>query len=215
VDQQTGPRSGGEASLPTSIRVDNIVPSPRAERASIASMSGSTSSRSIHPGDVSVGPMSILSSLMLARSVVLPTLVGEAPSKKAARGRGPLSGPPARVLTSALGVDVSDPYDWLVERFVLVNLFRDFPGEPWPRKLAQAEANRLRGELDPDSPRVYLGRRVADAFGLRDGVYFTWYGLDPSVVVVPDPGGRNRLYDDPGNQDLLGSTLVEAMRRAI
>jgi hypothetical protein len=91
-----------------------------------------------------------------------------------------------------------------LRRFDRTNLVR---GEKWSMAEARAAAAKI------EHPRrVLLGRRVASAFGVGDGLAMPflhvhlggeyWKGL-----VIPHPSGRNRAWSD--------STLAHRVREAV
>lgn len=116
-------------------------------------------------------------------------LVGEQPGS-GPTNEGPLGGECARRLAAHLGVPT---------RVVLAqhrtNLLPE-PG-PWDTRAARVAAVEL-NDAATGLPFVLLGRRVANAFGLRDVRPFVWVKLGTrSYLLLPHPSGRCRSWNDP------------------
>jgi hypothetical protein len=136
----------------------------------------------------------------------------------------PLSGPPARVLLSAAGIDPQPEgstygrWTWrLYELFDCHNLIeRHRDAEPWsvPRAREAALNLILEKPLTSGSVTVLLGRRVAAAFGLEDAAWGEWRATPSgAIVTAPHPSGRSRAMNDPETRTLLGRVLNEAIER--
>lgn len=130
-------------------------------------------------------------------------LIGEAPGPA---GDGlPLEGPVGRRLADWAGV----PWEAYLELTERHNLYASDPG-PWSAEDARRHAQSVFPQL-VGRRTILLGRRVADAFGIREGP-FRWIRVGPtSVAVVPHPSGRNRYWNDPAHVDLARSFLREAL----
>lgn len=158
-----------------------------------------------------------------------PVLIGEAPSKQGDRYHMlPLSGRPAEVLCSCAGIPPEPggsrygKWTWaLYERFECHNLFRRYAdATPWRVGAARQRAREIMEEAAP-VVAVFLGRKVAEAFGLGQG--FLWgewqegplvYGLPIAhAVMVPHPSGLSRIMNEQSTRDLVGRTLNEAIER--
>lgn len=127
-----------------------------------------------------------------------PYVVGEAPGPK---GGVPLEGARQRI-GKLIGADPDD----LALQFEWRNLLDEWPGygpnggSAFPMEAARRRArfmlihHRPLG-VDRNRPFIYLGRRVAAAFGFR-GEWFEW---SHDQVVTPHPSGLSRWWNDPAN----------------
>lgn len=142
-------------------------------------------------------------------------LIGEAPGKSGRPGDPALEGRAGRRIARLCGIE----YEEYLRRFDRRNLLPEWPGKApgngsaWPREEARAIArtNRFSRSLDADAEErvgfrhyrdvVLLGRRVADAFGLRST--YPWFHptlvMRPRFWVAPHPSGASRWWNDPEN----------------
>lgn len=103
------------------------------------------------------------------------------------------------------------------------NLLGRYPGgsgkgTAWDREAAQRAARRkpLKGVT------VILGKRVLDAYSSTtcpwlDGIRWGEWRKGPRgqmVTLVPHPSGINQLYNNAELRDLVGRTLLRAIRLA-
>lgn len=150
-----------------------------------------------------------------------PLLIGEGPSETGEVYKDfPLSGRPARVLCELAGIppDGNDPgygkWTWaLYDRFEVINLF--YLHQPrWSAPEARDAALNLERTGEP---LVFLGRRVAAAFGW-EREFGVFGNLDPEqgpvAVVIPHPSGLNRKLNDEVVREMCGGALREALRMA-
>jgi len=120
-----------------------------------------------------------------------PYVFGEAPGPSAGR---PLSGARRR-----LGVLAGVGEDEMAQLFEWRNLLDEWPGygpgggSEFPSRAARQAAQEL--ALSGAERRIYLGRRVAGAFGFH-GEWLVWRGRES---VCPHPSGLNRWWNDPEN----------------
>lgn len=145
------------------------------------------------------------------------TIVGEAPGFTG-EGGPPLGGMIGERLASIAGLG---SYVELSKTFKLMNVLDHFPGRAgrgvskgaaFPTDEAEAAAKRKAGEIE-GRVVIFLGRRVAQAFGFRRREYLTWFPFDGRfAAIVPHPSGVNRWWNELGNRrraerffdDLLG-----------
>jgi hypothetical protein len=96
----------------------------------------------------------------------------------------------------------------------------DGDGDAFPlieaRLNAIESAESLNGRLV-----VFVGRRVAEAFGVSNSKWFAWdraFVLSDGVMVdfryaiIPHPSGRNRWWNDEGNVEEAGKFLKSVLR---
>lgn len=124
----------------------------------------------------------------------LPVIIGEDPGHRDPRLPPDTSTPngPGTRLQEILGVDI--------HHFVLVNLF--YRRQPsWNTKNARDAACHLRPLLI-GRPVIFLGRRVASAFGHRDCAYsWEWHSDHRHrsgfwAARIPHPSGTNHVWND-------------------
>lgn len=134
-------------------------------------------------------------------------VVGQAPSARTI-GRPPLSGPSGVKLARLVGAsalsDIAEP----------ANLLPSFPGkrgkgDAFPMGPAREAAQR---EAIGGRVVVLLGRKVAEAFGLKGLPYLQWCRhRGGRVVVVPHPSGVNRWWNEAANVAAAREVLVTAL----
>lgn len=101
--------------------------------------------------------------------------------------------------------------------FQRMNLLYAFPGrwkrdDRWPRKKARVAAQAVLPLLEGRTV-IFVGRNVARAFEVRDGVpWFTWGQRDYRYVVIPHPSGRNHWYGKEPNR-LISQAFWETLRK--
>lgn len=119
-------------------------------------------------------------------------LVGEAPNR---------SGEGKRANTTFTGGRIAQLGGHDIPR---TNLLREWPGVQgrgslFPMELARPAAMRLWRRKPRRIAFVFVGRRVAQAFGWY-GAYFEWGELrGRRVVTMPHPSGINHWWNDPHN----------------
>lgn len=133
-------------------------------------------------------------------------VVGEAPG----RGGGPpLGGRVGARLSGLLGADVSK-----VAR--LANLLDAWPGRSTGKGAGFPidDARRAAAAMQLGTSALFLGKRVARAFGIRSPDYFRIYGVRGArVAVFPHPSGVNRFWNDPRNER-VAMLFIRAFFRA-
>ncbi len=123
--------------------------------------------------------------------------VGECPSRTGDPS-DPLGGRCGIRLAGMMGIDL-ETYRASVERMNLYQRWlgsRSDRGDVWPFMRARARAQRLHGRLSSRTV-VFMGKRVADAFGLRGVDYLEWVDWFDAACILPHPSGRNRWWNDP------------------
>lgn len=148
-----------------------------------------------------------------------PLLLGEAPGRSAKRPFRPLDGRAGALLAKCARVQLPT----LLAEFETANLLGRYPGgaakgTAWDRELAQRAARRkpLKGVT------VILGKRVLDAYASTTcpwlaGIRWGEWRKGPRgqwVTLVPHPSGINQLYNNLELRDLVGRTLLRAIRLA-
>lgn len=122
-------------------------------------------------------------------------LVGEAPN---ALGRGRLRNTTysGRRLAALGAGDV--PRTNVIQRFP----GRSGKGASFPRDEAVAGLRRLERRTPKRVAWVFMGKRVAAAYGWR-GEYFEWGELNGRrIATFPHPSGINMWWNDPANVEL-------------
>lgn len=160
----------------------------------------------LNAGASHVASVAALFRAMLKGRQKLPVLVGESPSRTSESAH-PLSGHPiAGKLARLCGVGVLE----YLAAFDRWNLLTRYPGHSgnkgalFPRGEARARAADLtaRGAFR-GRPVLFLGSRVADAFGF-DAEPLTWNAAEGAggasrCAVLPHPSGVNRWWNDAAN----------------
>lgn len=149
-----------------------------------------------------------------------PVFIGQAASRRGDPAK-PLTGRPGRKLA---GLASMTPMEFYLST-VRVNLLPCYMGsrgggDAFPMTEARRNATRVASLLDGRTV-VFVGRKVADAFGCRKG----WFDWDEGYfrtgdrtvhlryAVVPHPSGRNRFWNDPENVREASRFLSELMKR--
>lgn len=149
-----------------------------------------------------------------------PVFIGQAASRRGDPTK-PLTGRPGRKLA---GLASMTPMEFYLST-VRVNLLPRYMGsrgrgDAFPMREARRNATRMAPLLDGRTV-VFVGRKVADAFGCRKG-WFDWdegYFVtgDGTVhihyAVVPHPSGLNRFWNDPYNAREASRFLSELMKK--
>src|SRR5262245_32209990 len=125
-----------------------------------------------------------------------PLVVGEAP------GRVPgavLRGRCGKVLADLVGIDVEEFH----RRVEAINLLVEWPG-PAASKGAAGNMKQARAAAEKFDLRgrfvVFLGRRVAEAFGFREPHWFEWRLHRGGIAaIMPHPSGVNTWWNDRRN----------------
>lgn len=147
-----------------------------------------------------------------------PIFIGQAPSRDGDPDR-PLTGRPGRRLAELASMD---PIEFYLST-VRVNLLPRYAGangqgDAFPLIEARRHAIELVTELDGRAV-VFVGRRVAEAFGCRRG-WFRWARdyvsaggrvVEIRYAVIPHPSGRNRFWNDRRNVREASAFLSELM----
>lgn len=98
--------------------------------------------------------------------------------------------------------------------FTRCNLLHKFPGrhkhdDKFPVAQARATASAMRPLLS-GSNVIFIGRKVATAFGHSEVSFFEW-GVDPigqfRYAIIPHPSGRNKFYTLKENVEKCRSFL--------
>lgn len=204
---------------------------------STAGPATATSSRDSRLASASLATGSSLrEALRLAPSAEVrrPLLLGEAPSQAGDRYHDfPLSGRPAQFLCEAawLPRDGTEAWFWTLTRhFETLNAIeRHRDAYPWSEPRARArwdawlreegileEYRRAPGDPRPPFVVVCVGRKAAAAVGIPpDRPWFKWTLMGTSATaVIPHTSGRNRVLNEPGVQNRMGTVLREAIRLA-
>lgn len=137
-----------------------------------------------------------------------PLLIGEAPSRTSDPLR-PFSGTTGGRIVALAGQPLEQSWQ-------LANLLPAWPGRAgkgtrWDR----AAARRAALALDVEGRRVvFVGRRVAAAFGHQHAPFLEWLD-DPErgcrFAVLPHPSGIVRWWNEPANADAARSFLRGAI----
>lgn len=136
-----------------------------------------------------------------------PVLIGEWPPKTGEGPHGPLSARPAHVLSGILGVT----YETFLCLFERVNLLKHWASGSPPRAASLRLMALQLGDTLPGAPVIFLGRRVAKAFGFESDFYnWSFIGAADSVS-VPHPSGRNLMYNSTVERTKVGDALREAL----
>ena len=129
-----------------------------------------------------------------------PLLIGEAPSKNEYPPT-PLEGRIGKRLAALAGLT----FEEFLERFDRVNLLdvrQDTREKGFEFDMASARKNALAAwaRFKAGQTVILLGKRVADAFGLKTVPYFQGVTLSEArVYVMPHPSGVSRWWNDPAN----------------
>lgn len=101
------------------------------------------------------------------------------------------------------------PESEMMSRVVWVNLW-EHPGTTTDRYVRLIET-----AAGLDDVVIMLGRRVADAFGLRHlrPLEHVDRGSGARLVLLPHPSGRNRWYNDPDHEEDASVELRGLWRR--
>lgn len=152
---------------------------------------------------------------------VRPLLLGECPSQAGDRYHAfPLSGAIgkrlcqwAEIQPKKDGTKYGQWYWALLDHFDCVNTIERYDDSvPWKPEIARARVWHYLDE-NPTDTVVALGIRAFDALApnLRGQAWGEWArSAGRSVVVIPHPSGRCRLYNDPEMRDLASRVLKEA-----
>lgn len=149
-----------------------------------------------------------------------PVFIGQAPSK---------AGDPSRPLTGLVGQRLARLASMVPMEFYLsvvrANIIPEFAGrrgttDVFPMAEARANAERAAPLLDGRTA-VFVGRKVADAFGCKSE-WFEWgeeyITVDGGVArvryaTIPHPSGRNRFWNFPENVREARRFMTELMSR--
>ncbi len=140
-------------------------------------------------------------------------LVGEAPGGRGDEPAPALEGVAGHALARMTGLSYEDYLD----RFERRNVFETpNEGRRWHYPLAQLAAARMAAEFGDDDVVVFLGSRVAHAFGMSELPLYkliTYHRTikGDTIVVgrVPHPSGRNRRLNDPLERSKMSAFLKE------
>lgn len=140
---------------------------------------------------------------------MIPVLIGQAPSRTSARSAAmtALEGKSGRRLASFAGLSGEQLFA-LTER---ENLFASFPGKSgkgdrFNAKLAHARADAMTPRL-AGRVVVFLGYRVAAAFGFEEEPFIVMPHRGFSAVMIPHPSGINSFYNSAANRRRAGDCL--------
>ena len=138
-----------------------------------------------------------------------PLLVGASLHKAQSKKLGPLSGDIARNLSLTLGVT----YETFLCLFDRVNLLSAWKEEFMPRMSTLRLLAAQLGDEPNGVPVIYLGRRVAEAFGFFKRRYEWDRDATPPSVAIADP---QRVRPERNTSDLeavvkIGDVLREAL----
>ena len=151
-----------------------------------------------------------------------PLLIGQAPGPNTEREL-PLFPYPPQTSTGARLMELMDlDLSGYLRTFDRMNLLYEHPGQwapgedRWPTALARVVAQALKTALYGREV-IFLGRKVATAFGHKDAPWHTWQrhhytlyvpgedvpatALDFCYAVVPHPSGRNHWYNDEARRE--------------
>ncbi len=130
-------------------------------------------------------------------------LLGEAPSRSSDPLR-PFSGRSGARLAALAGFPLAD-------RFELRNLLDAWPGAGGKGSRWDARSAHVRAAETPlDGRRViFVGRRVATAYGHGNDPWMTWHddGRGFVCAVIPHPSGIVRFWNDPASAAAVGAFL--------
>ena len=139
-------------------------------------------------------------------------LIGEAPGKKG-NPRRPLQGRIGRKLAEVAGVE----YERYKESTKRRNVFDEWPGkdgkgDAWNFSLARKRAEEMVPDL-AGKRALFVGRRVAAAFGFESLAWMTWTdGPEGSkVAAIPHPSGIVRWWNEESNRKAAGEFLRSAL----
>jgi len=148
-----------------------------------------------------------------------PVFIGQAPSRNGDPWK-PLTGMPGRRLASLAGMYPLEFYVSTVRANLLPTYMgEDGDGDAFPTINARVAAIESAAALDGRTV-VFVGRRVAQAFGCR-GDWFRWDrvflptpGFEQGIrySTMPHPSGRNRYWNDEGNRKKAEAFLRELLR---
>ena len=148
-----------------------------------------------------------------------PIFIGQAPSRHGDPTK-PLTGRPGQKLASLASMVPMEFYLSVVRTNVLpYYVGTNGQGDAFPMPEARRNAIKMAPLLDGRTV-VFVGRRVAEAFGCRSE-WFNWgeeyFKTDDGVVriryaVMPHPSGRNRFWNDPQNVQEARTFMTELMK---
>lgn len=149
-----------------------------------------------------------------------PVFIGQAPSRHGDPTK-PLTGRPGRKLAELASMVPMEFYVSVVRANLLpYYVGTNGNGDAFPMPEARDNALRLAKALD-DRTVVFVGRRVAEAFGCRLD-WFEWgndYFSAPDgetvwirYATMPHPSGRNRFWNDQENTQTARRFMTELMK---
>lgn len=148
-----------------------------------------------------------------------PLLLGEAPSKAGDRYHMvPLSGNPAELICRLMGWSYDGAAYWtLTEHFDTLNTIERYADAyPWSTVRARERWAAWRAEHPGDLVVVALGRKAANAIGVKGTEWGEWDGGPDGHgylqrVAAPHTSGRSRIMNSPAIRGLLTETLRSAL----
>lgn len=135
-------------------------------------------------------------------------LVGEAPTRTGPKFPRPGDTPTGKRIAALGG-------QWIPR----CNLLTYYPGQSgkgahFPLSDGREAAQRLLRRTPKRVTLVFMGKRVANAFGWQ-GDYLKWGLLNGrEIVTMPHPSGVNRWWNDPRNVELASQFVASLKSRA-
>lgn len=146
-------------------------------------------------------------------SAVDVVFIGQAPSRTAGHARA-FDGLSGARLAKIADVDL----EAFLRSAVTLNLLTAFPGrrgkkgDAFDVAAARARAAELTAALSRKRV-VFVGRRVADAFGFTEAEPCVWsdHATFSSAAFIPHPSGLNVFYNSPTNRRIVGKFVRTAV----
>jgi hypothetical protein len=141
----------------------------------------------------------------------MTVLIGQGPSRTGDPA-APLAGRLGRKMSKLMGIG----FDEYLAKFERRNVLRKWygkasKGDVFPMLVARKRARRMRKSL-AGKRVVFLGKKTAEAFGIRER-YMKWIDASDFVAVVfPHPSGVNRWWNDPANVENAKTFLRKLVR---
>ena len=146
---------------------------------------------------------------------VKPLIVGEAPSKNEATPR-PIEGCVGKRLAACCNMPLACFLDHF-DRVNLLSVRQDTKekGFEFDLRSAKVAAEVMKQNFKEGQVVLFLGRRVAEVFGVHNHYFALNIVGEAQVYIIPHPSGVNRWWNEDANKDrafVFMQTIVELTR---